>query len=124
MGLLDWSGVGDWFVNAASNVAEVAVQVAAPVVGGVTNGLQVLGADVSAEWAETRLDKQLEIGGAIVGGVYNAGEATIRVHNDTVVGGTATLFCDDKDYFEIYMKKLYISAMKMVKLPLMKPANK
>ncbi|MGH1378131.1 MAG: hypothetical protein ACRBB3_04850 [Alphaproteobacteria bacterium] len=83
-------GFGDWLYEAGSSAVdgvvtgltavkdgaiEVGAQVAAPVVGGVTNGLQMMGADVKVEWAETRLDDQINViahvAAPVVGGVTN-----------------------------------------------------
>lgn len=69
------SGVGSGIAYVSGGIAEGVTQVSATVVGSVTNGLQMAGMDVHAEWAETRLDDQLNILGHIaapvVGGVTN-----------------------------------------------------
>ncbi|PCJ98599.1 MAG: hypothetical protein COA45_07730 [Zetaproteobacteria bacterium] len=69
------SGIGSGISYVASGVVEVAAQVTAPIIGGAVNSLQMLGADVKVEWAESRLDDQINvvahIAAPVVGGVTN-----------------------------------------------------
>ena len=50
----------EWAESRLDEQINLAAHVAAPIVGGVTNGLQMMGADVKVEWAESRLDNQLK----------------------------------------------------------------